>query len=239
MRKHILFLISIFSIFYLSSANALQVKAVKDNTTVSFKISTKDYSRIFVAGDRILSVKGRNNLYEIKEFKGKFDEGVLYIRPTAMYPKKLFSIFLTTEQGHHFTLLLGPMNVPAENIEIQPITATKSMASQWEQNLPYSQNIIDLMRYMRNATHPEGYAVINLGKVKPKQIGGGLSMQLLTLYRGGFLQGEIWKLKNESGHTLCLHPREFFQDNVRASSVIDETLEKGNETILYRVVSHG
>src|SRR5580700_7745977 len=89
---------------YIASANALQVKSAKDNETVFFKISEKEYSRIFVASDRIVSVKGRNSLYEIKEFKGQHDDGTLYIRPIALYPKKPFSIFITTEQGHHFTL---------------------------------------------------------------------------------------------------------------------------------------
>ena len=98
--------------------------------------------------------------------------------------------------------------------------------------------MVELMRYMLNGSHPEGYAVIPLGIVKPKKMRGGLSMQLLTLYRGGFLQGEIWKLKNESGHTLSLHPRQFYQHNVRAASLVDESLKNCDETILYRIVSH-
>ena len=130
------------------------------------------------------------------------------------------------------------MDVPSENIEIKPVSPSKKIASRWEENMPYTQSMVELMRAMRNDDQPEGYAVINLGKVKPKKLGGGFSMQLLTLYRGGFLQGEIWKLKNDSGHTLYLHPREFYQNNVRAASIVDETLKNCDETILYRIVSN-
>lgn len=237
MPRNLFWIINLFIVCYLPYANALQVKSAKDNETVFFKISAKEYTRIFVAGDRIISIKGKNNLYEIKEFKGKYDEGVLYIRP-VLYQKKFFSIFITTEQGHHFTLFLAAMDVPSENIEIKPISASKAIAKHWEENLPYTQSMVDLMRDMVNETQPEGYAVVQLGKVKPKKVGNGLSMQLLTLYRGGLLQGEIWKLRNNSNHLLYLHPREFYQGNVRSASIVDETLSVGEETILYRIVEN-
>lgn len=238
MRKYIFFIISLCSASYFTCAYGLQVKAVKDNETLFFKISTKEYSRIFVAGDRIISIKGKNNFYEIKEFKGKYDEGVLYIRPASFYQNKPFSVFITTETGHHFTLFLSAIDVPSENIEIKPISASKMVAIRWEENLPYTQSIIELMRAMRNSTQPEGYAVINLGKTQPKRMNGNFTMQLLTLYRGGFLEGEIWCIKNDSGHTIYLHPRDFYQDNVRAASILNETLRNGEETLLYRIVSH-
>ena len=238
MHKKIIKFIFLIILCYLPCTYALQVKAAKDNETISFKISDKEYSRIFVSGDRIVSVKGRSNLYEIKEFKGKYDDGVLYIRPSRYSERHSFSIFITTEQGHHFTLLLAWLGIPSENIEIKPLSASKLIATRWESNLPYTQSMVELMRYMLNGSHPEGYAVVSLGIVKPKKMRGGLTMQLLTLYRGGFLQGEIWRLKNESGHTLYLHPREFYQHNVRAASLVDESLKNCDETILYRIVSH-
>lgn len=238
MHKIIINFIFSITLCFIPCTYALQVKSAKDNETLSFKISDKEYSRIFVSGDRIVSVKGRSNLYEIKEFKSKYDDGVLYIRPSPYSDRHSFSIFITTEQGHHFTLLLAWLGIPSENIEIKPLSASKIIATRWENNLPYTQGIVELMRYMENRAHPEGYAVISMGVVKPKKMPGGLTMQLLTLYRGGFLQGEIWKLKNVSGHTLYFHPREFYQHNVRAASLVDESLKNRDETILYRIVSH-
>jgi type-F conjugative transfer system secretin TraK len=238
MHKQIRIIIFIFISLIHSSAFALQVKAAKDNETLFYKISTKEFSRIFVSGDRIISIKGKNDSYELKEFNGKYDQGVLYLKPTPFYQRKPFSVFVTTEQGHTYTLFLNSMDIPAENIEIKPISASKRIATHWETNQSYSQLIIELMRQMVKEQQPEGYAVIPLGSVKPKKLSSGLTMQLLTVYRGSYLEGEIWRIKNNTKNLIHLLPREFYQDNVRAASLIDETLNCGDETILYRVISH-
>lgn len=238
MHKYLKIILLLITVINFSSSFALQVKAAKDNETVFFKISTKEFTRIFVSGDRIISVKGKDDSYQIKEFNGKYDQGVLYLKPGFYYQKKPFSIFITTELGHTFTLFLNPIDVPSENIEIKPISASKKIAAHWETNQTYTQLIIELMRQMVNEEQPEGYAVIPLGNVKPKVFSSGLTMQLLTIYRGSYLEGEIWRLKNISKNRLNLSPREFYQDNIRAASLINETLNCGDETILYRVVSH-
>lgn len=238
MRNTLKIFIIIYSMMHFSLASALQVKAAKDNDTLFFKLSAKEFSRIFVSGDHIISVKGKNDTYELKQFNGKYDQGILYLKPTIYYQARPFSIFITTEGGHTYTLFLSPIDVPAENIEIKPVSAAKNVAMTWETNEVYTQLMIELMRDMINEKQPEGYAVIPLGVVKPKKLVSGLTMQLLTIYRGSLLEGEIWKLKNTSKQTLHFSPREFYQDNVRAASLVDETLSCGDETILYRVVSH-
>lgn len=238
MHRYLKIILLLISIIGFSSSFALQAKAAKDNETVFFKISAREFNRIFVSGDRIIAVKGKDDSYQIKEFNGKYDQGVLYLKPSFYYQKKPFSIFITTELGHTFTLFLNPIDVPSENIEIKSISASKKIAAKWETNQSYTQLIIELMRQMVNQQQPEGYAVIPLGKVKPKVFSSGLTMQLLTIYRGSYLEGEIWRLKNISKNRLNLSPREFYQDNIRAASLINETLNCGDETILYRVISH-
>ena len=238
MSKYLRILLLLTSMGFINNSFALQVKSAKDNETLFFKVSAREYTRIFVSGDRVLSVKGKENSYEIKEFNGKYDQGILYIKPNSFYQKRPFSIFITTEQGHTYTLFLNPIDVPSENIEIKPVSASKKVAANWETNQSYQQLIIELMREMVSKKQPEGYAVIPLGDVKPKKLSSGLTMQLVTIYRGSYLEGEIWRLKNNSKHRMHLLPREFYQDNIRAASLIDETLNCGDETILYRVISH-
>lgn len=238
MCKYLRILLLLTSVGFFTTSFALQVRSAKDNETLFFKISSREYTRIFVSGDRVLSVKGKENSYEIKEFNGKYDQGVLYLKPNLFYQKRPFSIFITTEQGHTYTLFLNPIDVPSENVEIKPVSASKKVAANWETNQSYQQLIIELMREMVGKKQPEGYAVIPLGDVKPKRLSSGLTMQLVTIYRGSYLEGEIWRLKNNSNHQMHLLPREFYQDNIRAASLIDETLNCGDETILYRVVSH-
>jgi type-F conjugative transfer system secretin TraK len=164
--------------------------------------------------------------------------GAVFIKSTPFYLHKSFNIFVTTELGHTYNLLLTPMNIPAENIELKPLSPSLFMAGRWEKNSPYIDTLIHLMNNMVNGIKPEGYAVINLPKIKPKKISSGLTMQLITLYRGNHLQGEIWHLKNENQRSLYLKPREFFQYDSRAISLLDEVLHCGDETYLYRVVDH-
>lgn len=233
MRNSILFFILLI-VLGTQPLYALQVKAVKDNQTIAVKISAKELSRIFVSGDRIQSTRGMNGAYELIKDENL---GVVFIKASPFYLHKPFNLFVTTELGHTYNLLLTPMDIPAETIELKPLSPSL-LASRWERNSPYIETLIHLMNNMVNEVKPEGYTVIDLGEVKPKKFSSGLTMQLVTLYRGNHLQGEIWRLINKSPSTLYLKPREFFQDNTRAISLEDERLNCGDETYLYRVVDH-
>lgn len=214
---------------------ALQVKALKDNQTMMAKVSAKELSRIFVSGDRIRNVRGLEGAYELKRDDSL---GEIYVQPTMYYQHKPFNLFITTEKNHTYNLFLMPLEVPAETIEIKALSPSLKLADRWERNSDYVQTIIELIGDMSNGHYPEGYAVINLGKTKPKKVNSCLTMQLLTLYRGNHLQGESWLLKNKCRTTLSLHPKEFYQDTVRAASIVDETLLPDCETVLYKVVGH-
>ncbi len=234
MRNFTLVFILIYILGTMTSF-ALQIKAIKDNQTVSARISAKELTRIFVSGDRIQSTRGVNGAYELTKDE-KF--GAVYIKSSPFYLHKPFNLFVTTELGHTYNLLLTPMNIPAENIELKPLSPSMHIAGRWERNSPYLETLIHLMNDMANKIKPEGYAVIDLPNIKPKKLSSGLTMQLVTIYRGNHLKGEIWKLNNTHRNTLYLKPREFFQDNVRAISLESETFRCNDETYLYRVVDH-
>jgi conjugal transfer pilus assembly protein TraK len=234
--RNLSLILFITSTIIVNAAYALQTKPVKDNQTVFVKISSTEPSRIFVSGDRISKTRGMDGVYDLKKDDSL---GEVFIQPSPSFQHKPFNLFVTTEQGHHYTLLLNPMGIPAETIELKPLSPSALLASRWERSSPYSDVLINLMHDMTNNNKPEGYAVIDLGKVKPKKLDNCLTMQLLTIYRGNHLQGEIWKLKNDGRGTIRLNPRQFYVDDARALSLNDESLDAGAETLLYRVVSHG
>lgn len=239
MPKKIMVLLTILMTFCLfSEASALQVKSGEDSQTLLFRISAKEYSRIFVKNDRIVSVKGRNTAFETRQFTGTEDEGSVFIRPAVQDEKKPFSVFLSTESGRHFTLMLLASDIPAETIKIVPVSPVSAKAKHWETVTPYTQTLIDLVRAMRNNMHPEGYAVIDMGKTKPQRVTSALSLQLQTVFRGGFLQGEIWKLQNLSGNPVSVHPQNFRHGKVKAISLSSEKIPAMGSIFLYRIVSH-
>jgi len=234
MHKLFIFLLSCILMLNSSLVEALQIKSVKDNQTALIKISSKEQSRIFVQNDRILVVRGLDGAYELK----KDDNiGDIYVQPSSYYQHKAFNLFITTEQGHSYNLLATPLEIPGETIEIKPLSPSLTLAEHWEKNSPYADTLVNLINSMVNNTNPDGYAVINLGKTKPKKLTNCLSMRLLTIYRGDHLHGEIWIIKNEAKNSTYVNPRDFYQDNSLAIALQNEALNAGDETVLYRVIS--
>lgn len=232
MRKYIAAIILVLSN---SSIYALQIKPIKDNQTVFAKISSNELTRIFVQNDRIQSVRGIEGAYQITKDE---TEGVIFIKPSYLYQNHAFNVFVSTEQHHNYGLLLSPMNIPAENIELKSLSPSKKLAERWEKNSPYSDILISLMKAMEADEHPEGYAVIGVGKCKAKTVMPGLTIQLVRLYQGAKLQGEIWLVKNTCNRLMHLSSDIFYQDNVRAISLVDDNLDHNESTYLYRIVGH-
>ena len=213
---------------------AVQVRPAKDNQTISAKISAKELSRIFVTGDRIQATRGINGAYEIiKDDK----QGMIFIKPSPYYASRPFNLFITTEIGRTYNLLLVPTDIPAETIEIKPKSPAIKIASKWEKNSPYVDKLIQLINAMVNELEPEGYAVseVTTNPIRVKDI----SMQLVSVYRGSHLQGEVWCIKNISRHTIYLSPNQFFDKHVRAVALEREMLSCGDEVYLYKVGDHG
>lgn len=239
MRKYgalLFYLFSISSVFLATPSFALQILKAKDNETVSAKITDKGLTRIFVTDDRIQAVRGTDGMYQLTKDE---NQGAIFIKPTLSYQRTSFNLFLSTENGHSYTLLLHPADIPAQNIELKPQTPSKKRAERWEKNMPYTQLVVTLMTDMVNAKQPDGYAIVNLEKTKPIKLSSGLTMQLLTLYQGNHLQGEFWRIKNPNKYSITVEPTDFYQDNSQAISILDETLNANDETYLYRVVDHG
>lgn len=215
-------------------AYALQVRQAKDNQTISAKISAKELSRIFVTSDRIQATRGINGAYEIIKDD---TQGMIFIKPSPYYANRPFNLFITTEIGRTYNLLLVPTDIPAETIEIKPKSPAIKIASKWEKNAPYVDKLIQLINAMVNEVEPQGYAVSEAA-TKPIKV-KDISMELIAVYRGSQLQGEIWCIKNISRNTIHLSPSQFFDKTVRAIALEADMLPCGDEVYLYKVSDHG
>lgn len=199
-------LLLVFCILHATSIFALQKKAMNDNQTALFKVSAKELTRIFVEGDRIQSARGLEGNYQLTKDE---TQGAIFIKPAQFKP---FNVFVTTEAGHNYTLLLTPIDIPSEVIQLKPLSPIKAKAESWEKNTPYSDAIIQLMKSMVNEVPvPDGYAMIHVNADKPKKLHSGMTMQLKTLYQGNELQGEIWRIKNIYCRSMQLKKSDFYQ----------------------------
>lgn len=227
--------ISLCSLIGISTADALQIKPLKDNQTAFVTISSSEQSRLFVQGDRIRAVRGLEGAYDLKKDE---EAGDIYIQPAPLYQHQAFNLFIATEQGHAYTVLASPLAIPAETIELKPLSPSILKAEQWETASPYAETLIHLIRSMVTATHPAGYAVIPMGCRKKMALSKGLTLQLRVIYRGKHLQGEVVSIQNTSKNTVLLTPTNVYQPNLLAVGWEKNSLQPNEVIRLYRVVAH-
>lgn len=233
MVKTIIFSMTLLGLIS-TGAYALQVKSVKDNQTASAKISAKELSRIFVLNERIQSVRGVNGVYELIKDE---NQGAIYVKPTPYFANKAFNLFITTEQDHTYNLLLMPMDIPAENIEIRSLSPSLQLSNRWEKNSPYVEMLVNFVNSMVNESKIEGFTAINMDS-KPITY-SKFNMELVTVYKGAQIQGEVWCLTNTTKKTLYIKPSMFFKHDTRAISIESDTIPAGDEVFIYKVINHG
>ena len=213
--------------------DALYIKPIADNQMAALVISNHELTRIFVAHDRILAVRGVDGTYLLNKDE---IQGEIFIKPTPLNQGKAISLFITTEQGHNYTLLLAPADIPARAIELTPTGGSK-LAERWEKNGNYQELISGLITAMINGKVPDGYALSvpkKLVSVKFKSI----FVVLDTVYTGKYLRGEILVIENKSTTNITLAESQFYQVGTRAIAILEQNLQPKTTTLLYRVMSN-
>jgi len=99
-------------------AQAAQILHVNnaDLETLKAKISNFDSNRIQVSGQYIATVAGSNNGTVSIEKDDK--QGQVFVR--TEHSSKPFTLFLTTEKGKNYTIVLTPRPMPGQSIIIKP-----------------------------------------------------------------------------------------------------------------------
>lgn len=213
--------------------DALYVKPIVDNQMAALVISDHELTRIFVNNDRILAVRGINGAYLLNKDES---QGEIFIKPTPLTQGKTISLFITTEQGHNYTLLLAPADIPARAIELKPTSGSK-LAERWEKNSNYQELISGLITAMVNGKTPDGYAISIPKKPKPLKF-KLISVTLNAIYTGKYLRGEILVIENKSATTISLVESQFYQLGTRAIALLEQNLPPKATTLLYRVMSN-
>lgn len=230
MRKALLAFI-VTSLFSLQT-NALQIKRVVDNETVTATISALDTTRIFVEGDRIKTIRGVKGAYERENDEVK---GEVYITP---HQQSAFTILIETELGRHFTLLLNPLSVPSDTLMLIPKGVNVSQAHRAETASGYELMISHFIRAMTNGISPEGYRVIEVDKSTEYNLGNIATLHLKTIFEGLDYQGEIFELHNKKSTPITLDEKQFYKPGTVAISFEAITVPPNKNIQVMRVVHH-
>lgn len=212
---------------------ALYIKPIADNQMAALVISNRELTRIFVANDRILAVRGVDGAYLLNKDE---NQGEIFVKPTPLNQGKAISLFITTEQGHNYTLLLAPADIPARAIELKSINGSK-LAEHWEKNSNYQQLIVDLIAAMVNGKIPDGYVFSVPKKPVPFKF-KLIAVTLNAVYSGKYLRGEVLVIENKSTANIALTEAQFYQVGTRAIAILEQNLSPKSTTLLYRVMSN-
>jgi len=229
----------IFGLLSAVSANifALTTQSFRDNTDVSVTLSQSNYNRLVVKDDKIIQAHFPEGAMAIKNEA----DGSLYVMLGATTP---FTLFLTTESGHHFSATVGSEEALGKTIEFVPQTpllATKtSRPIGLSSNLPEATTIKTLLTSMVSNTKLPGYDVKNhFGLVQ--RLNQGLMLTPKKTFNGIALKGEILSLYNGGKLPIDLEEKWFAANGVKAISLSATTLAPKQSALIYRVSenSHG
>ena len=193
-------------------ASALQVVEGVDGTTLVAKISQKELTRVMVERGRIQRITGNAGEFLLEKDE---DKGQVYIRPSLEGSTKPINLFVTTERAT-FTLLLQPVDLPAETIVIRDATVRKQ-ASRIERSGAYVGIIKNLLLAMASDALPRDMEVREVGR--DVSLWHEARLTLTRSYVGEAIAGDKYLLTNVSGKPLVIAEQELYKAGVIAVSV--------------------
>jgi conjugal transfer pilus assembly protein TraK len=224
----------------------------RDNSDVSLVISDKNYNRLVVRGDKITRAHfpegalafefKKNKENEDNEQEGEPD-GSMYVMAANPEP---FTLFITTQSGHHFSATVASESSLGKTIEFIPqmVAGTPAVkhdiTTQHPVVPPFSDGIRELMSSMMSEKTPSGFEIKHhYGRVIRLQQGLMLTPKLT--YSGLQLNGEVMTLYNGSKQPLDIQESWFAEGEVKAVSLSKATLAPKQTAFVYRVLerAHG
>ncbi|MCF6808563.1 type-F conjugative transfer system secretin TraK [Thiotrichales bacterium 19S9-12] len=205
-----------------------------DNSTVSFKASITNINRLFVKHDKIIKHVAPEGTFIFDKALSK--DGSLYFKP--VYSQKPFTLFFSTQKGHHFSALVMPVSDIGQTIQMIANNITEKDA-RWEKNTGYLKLLQKMVRSMIKGEQSEGIRSQEVTDSKEFVGYPGTSMKLIKVYESAKLSGFIYEIKNQSEHHVSLPERKFWREGVRAVSLSKQILFKDQVGFVYTIVAKG
>ena len=189
--------------------------------TIRAQVSRSALNSIRVLGERIQTVRGiEGNYTQNTDPK----TGVVYLLPKTEKP---FRIFVSTDKGHHFDLLLKPVDGFVAGIVIGE-KKTQSILSENE------LAIFRLMKALATGQRPQ-HSRVSISQGPREPLSASLSVQLAkTLCLKNF-EGKVFRIQNHSNHVVSLSDRILYRRSVRAIALAKKRLGPHQSTWVYTV----
>lgn len=217
--------------------------SVKDNSDVALTLSQSNYNRLVVQHDKIIEAVFPETAMGIKRDE---QDGSVYVMLTA--ETNPFTLFLTTELGHHFSVtvtgeqglgktveLVMPRIALASHATKTPVVAHPKITEDMHQAA-----MLEVINHMERHDLMPGMKVKHpFGQVE--RMGAGLSLIPKEIWAGDGIEASRFEVYNGGSKPLNLLPEWFEDKNVTAMKLSQPTLKPHETAILYRVreVDHG
>ncbi len=222
-------------LFLAIPAFALQIKPVMSNDTVSANVSQNNKTRLFVEKDRISALRGTPSAYT---YVNDNTNGQVFITPTPDFKNKPFSLFVTTEKGKTYGLNLTPIDSLSDSIMLKPDQAVAKVTHKKKSSHTES-GVMPLLHAMTNGMTPAGFTVTAISNTTPQVLNKNATLQLITVYQGKYLRGEVLQLTNTSNTAITVTDNDLFRANTRAIAIQSHAIAAHASTLVYEVKNHG
>jgi conjugal transfer pilus assembly protein TraK len=214
------------------TALAQQLIHVRDGETAVASISMTDLTRIRMSSGRIVKVRGNDGEVVIEIDKNR---GELFVRPLAV--QKPVNLFLTSDSGSTFVLLLTPKAIPSDTLVLREgwtgQSASNAATDGESMSAGYQPEIKHLVVAMARGDMPRGYHVQEINR--KVRLWKNTLFTLEREYQGRNYVGQLYSLTNTGADPIVMAEPEFYRDGVMAVSVERMQLTHNQSTNVYIV----
>ena len=219
-----------------SQAYGKQIVKVQDDGEIKVWVSSVELNRIKAIDDRVKYIRGNEGDIEWVADK---EIGDLYIKPKVA---EATNIFITTEKGYTYKILLQVHDMQAEQIFLKNEDAMIKEASKEKVGvMDEREEAAALIKEMRAGRKFIGYVEIENNKSsKSSSAKDGYSIEVEKTYKGENLICEKILIKTKRKLSKEIKEEEFFDKGVVAVSM-DRVIRDNEQGYVYivRRVNHG
>lgn len=210
-----------------TTAYSLQIKDVSEGAEIRANISANDLNRIQLKGDKIISAKA--NVGDINLSYEK-STGDIFVRPKSNNQSKILNLFLVSEKGYTYKLLLTPRFIPSEQIFLRNDAIINEDIKAFRKD-DYKSAIINLYKAMQSSGSIEGYSITHTDR--RSFLNKKLRTRLKSVYNSRIYRGELFRVTNKQKDSVLLKESDFFTAGVLAVKIDKVYLERGEATNIY------
>ncbi len=209
----------------------------RDNSDMTLNLSQSNYNRLVVKNDKIIEAIFPETAMGIKRDE---QDGSVYVMLTSQ--SSPFTLFLTTESGHHFSVTVTGEEGLGKTVEL--VASKMAVASNTKKvsaaaNPKITQDshqdaMLQIINHMERHEPMPGMTISHpFGRVE--RMGAGLTLIPKEIWAGVGVKAERLEVYNNSTKALNLLPEWFEGDNVTAMKLSQPILKPHQTAILYRV----